>query len=183
MAAYTPDPGRARIIFKIDGKEFLNQEFAYHDEKDFIFESTHKWQPGGAPASPSNCSPRCRPAEEGNHHRPVRQQGDDRRSAREEPLGQDRKLRPLFPARRCRRWRQGTSCLCHGDAGRVRAEGVSPPCAARWRGHGERARGAGRSALPRTGQDRSNRAWRMPWRRCWRRRASCSGSKRRRRTR
>jgi hypothetical protein len=43
--AYTPDPGKARILFKIDGKEFLNQEFAYHDEKDYEFESTHKWQP------------------------------------------------------------------------------------------------------------------------------------------
>jgi mono/diheme cytochrome c family protein len=43
--AYTPDPGKARIIFKIDGKEFLNQEFAYHDEKAYEFESTHKWQP------------------------------------------------------------------------------------------------------------------------------------------
>jgi uncharacterized protein DUF1592/uncharacterized protein DUF1588/uncharacterized protein DUF1587/uncharacterized protein DUF1585/uncharacterized protein DUF1595 len=43
--AYTPDPGKARIIFKIDGKEFLNQEFAYHDEKAYEFESSHKWQP------------------------------------------------------------------------------------------------------------------------------------------
>ena len=43
--AYTPDPGKARIIFKIDGKEFLNQEFAYHDEKTYEFESRHKWQP------------------------------------------------------------------------------------------------------------------------------------------
>jgi hypothetical protein len=43
--SYFPDPGKARIIFKIDGKEYLNQEFAYHDEKDYVFESTHKWQP------------------------------------------------------------------------------------------------------------------------------------------
>ena len=43
--AYTPDPGKARIIFKIDGKELLNQEFAYHDEKAYTFESSHKWQP------------------------------------------------------------------------------------------------------------------------------------------
>jgi hypothetical protein len=45
--AYTPDPGKARVVFKIDGKEFLNQEFAYHDEKQFTFETTHKWQPAG----------------------------------------------------------------------------------------------------------------------------------------
>jgi hypothetical protein len=32
-------------VFKVDGKEFLNQEFAYHDEKAYTFESTHKWQP------------------------------------------------------------------------------------------------------------------------------------------
>ncbi|HEU5134027.1 MAG TPA: DUF1592 domain-containing protein [Steroidobacteraceae bacterium] len=43
--AYNPDPGKARIVFRIDGKEFLNQEFAYHDEKSYVFESSHKWQP------------------------------------------------------------------------------------------------------------------------------------------
>ena len=43
--SYNPDPGKARIIFRIDGKEFLNQEFAYHDEKSYVFESSHKWQP------------------------------------------------------------------------------------------------------------------------------------------
>jgi hypothetical protein len=43
--AYTPDPGKARIVFRIDGKEFLDQEFAYHDEKAYTFESSHKWQP------------------------------------------------------------------------------------------------------------------------------------------
>src|SRR5688572_19170311 len=40
---YEPDPGRARVIFKVDGKEVLNQEFAYFDEKVFTFESTHRW--------------------------------------------------------------------------------------------------------------------------------------------
>ena len=45
--SYFPDPGKARVIFRIDGKEFLNQEFAYHDEKSYTFESTHKWQPSG----------------------------------------------------------------------------------------------------------------------------------------
>jgi mono/diheme cytochrome c family protein len=43
--SYFPDPGKARIIFRIDGKEILNQEFAYHDEKAYVFESSHKWQP------------------------------------------------------------------------------------------------------------------------------------------
>jgi hypothetical protein len=43
---YTPDPGKARIILKVDGKEVTNQELSYHDEKDFVFESTHKWKPG-----------------------------------------------------------------------------------------------------------------------------------------
>jgi len=42
---YFPDPGKARIVARIDGKEFLNQEFAYHDDKAFTFESTHKWAP------------------------------------------------------------------------------------------------------------------------------------------
>jgi Protein of unknown function (DUF1592)/Protein of unknown function (DUF1588)/Protein of unknown function (DUF1587)/Protein of unknown function (DUF1585)/Protein of unknown function (DUF1595) len=43
--SYIPDPGRARVLFKVDGKETLNQEFGYFDEKDFTFVSTHKWQP------------------------------------------------------------------------------------------------------------------------------------------
>ena len=43
--AYTPDPGKARVVFKIDGKEFLNQEFSYHDEKQLTFETTHQWKP------------------------------------------------------------------------------------------------------------------------------------------
>jgi len=43
--SYVPDPGRARVIFKVDGKEALNQEFGYYDEKVFTFDSTHKWSP------------------------------------------------------------------------------------------------------------------------------------------
>ena len=43
--SYYPDPGRARVVFRIDGKEFLNEEFGYYDEKVFTFESTHKWSP------------------------------------------------------------------------------------------------------------------------------------------
>src|SRR5688572_6321218 len=43
--SYYPDPGKARLILKVDGKEIANQELAYHDEKDFSFESTYKWQP------------------------------------------------------------------------------------------------------------------------------------------
>lgn len=43
--SYFPDPGRARVVFKVDGKEFLNQEFGYYDEKGFSFESTHQWSP------------------------------------------------------------------------------------------------------------------------------------------
>jgi hypothetical protein len=43
--SYYPDPGRARVVFRIDGREFLDQEFGYYDEKVFTFESTHKWSP------------------------------------------------------------------------------------------------------------------------------------------
>jgi len=43
---YVPDPGRAKVIFKVDGQEALNQEFGYFDEKGFSFDSTHQWQPG-----------------------------------------------------------------------------------------------------------------------------------------
>jgi Protein of unknown function (DUF1587)/Protein of unknown function (DUF1592)/Protein of unknown function (DUF1595) len=42
---YTPDPGKARVIVKVDGKEIHNQELAYHDEKSFVVESGYKWQP------------------------------------------------------------------------------------------------------------------------------------------
>ena len=44
--SYTPDPGRARVISRVDGKEFLNKEFGYYDEKVFTFETTQKWTPG-----------------------------------------------------------------------------------------------------------------------------------------
>jgi mono/diheme cytochrome c family protein len=43
---YNPDPGKARLILKVDGKEIANQELSYHDEKDFTFESKQKWKPG-----------------------------------------------------------------------------------------------------------------------------------------
>jgi hypothetical protein len=43
---YTPDPGKTRLVLKVDGKEVTNQELEYHDEEDFEFESTHKWKPG-----------------------------------------------------------------------------------------------------------------------------------------
>jgi len=43
--SYFPDPGKARLIVKIDGKEIRNQELAYHDEKSFVVESGYKWQP------------------------------------------------------------------------------------------------------------------------------------------
>jgi hypothetical protein len=42
---YTPDPGRARVVFKVDGKEVLKQEFGYYDEKVFTFDSVHRWDP------------------------------------------------------------------------------------------------------------------------------------------
>jgi hypothetical protein len=45
--SYNPDPGRARVIFKVDGQEVASQEFGYYDEKGFSFESTHRWQPSG----------------------------------------------------------------------------------------------------------------------------------------
>jgi hypothetical protein len=44
---YVPDPGRARLVFKVDGKEVLSQDFGYYDEKVFTFESTHSWSPAG----------------------------------------------------------------------------------------------------------------------------------------
>ena len=41
--SYFPDPGKARVVVKVDGHEMLNQEFAYYDEKAFTFETKQKW--------------------------------------------------------------------------------------------------------------------------------------------
>jgi len=40
------DPGRCRAVFKIDGREVLNQEFGWHDSKTFHFDFNEHWQPG-----------------------------------------------------------------------------------------------------------------------------------------
>ncbi len=40
------DPGRCRLIGKLDGKEFLNQEFVYNSDKTFTLESSQKLKPG-----------------------------------------------------------------------------------------------------------------------------------------
>src|SRR3954470_19100041 len=37
------NPGRVRGIVKIDGKDVLNQEFGYYNEKSLTFESRHEW--------------------------------------------------------------------------------------------------------------------------------------------
>ncbi|HET7810648.1 MAG TPA: DUF1592 domain-containing protein [Steroidobacteraceae bacterium] len=44
--SYVPDPGRARVVAKVDGKTVLDQEFGYFDEKVFTFDSTHPWSAG-----------------------------------------------------------------------------------------------------------------------------------------
>lgn len=43
--SYYPDPGKARLVFKVDGKEVVNQELSYHDEKMFTFEAPFTWNP------------------------------------------------------------------------------------------------------------------------------------------
>lgn len=43
--SYYPDPGKARMVFKVDGKEVANQELSYHDEKMFAFEAPFTWNP------------------------------------------------------------------------------------------------------------------------------------------
>ncbi len=44
--SYYPDPGKARVVVKVDGQEMVNEEFAYHDEKAFTFERSQKWPAG-----------------------------------------------------------------------------------------------------------------------------------------
>ena len=70
--SYSPDPGKARVVVKVDGHEMLNQEFAYHDEKEFTFETKQKWQPSGARDDHRAHADRAG-REERNHHRLVRQ--------------------------------------------------------------------------------------------------------------
>lgn len=43
--SYIPDPGRARVTLRVDGKQVAQEELVYHDEKGFVFESTHRWDP------------------------------------------------------------------------------------------------------------------------------------------
>jgi hypothetical protein len=39
------DPGRCRLIFKVDGQELFNKEFDYNDDRAFSFEVSQKWDP------------------------------------------------------------------------------------------------------------------------------------------
>ncbi len=43
--SYFPDPGKARMVFTVDGQEIATQELAYHDEKQFTFAAPFRWNP------------------------------------------------------------------------------------------------------------------------------------------
>ncbi len=40
------DPGKCRVVFKIDDREVMQKEFGWHDFKTFTFEFDEDWQPG-----------------------------------------------------------------------------------------------------------------------------------------
>ncbi len=40
------DPGRCLIVFKVDGRELLRQEFGWYDNKSFSFDFDAKWEAG-----------------------------------------------------------------------------------------------------------------------------------------
>jgi hypothetical protein len=40
------DPGRCRVVFKINDRELLKKEFGWYDNKTFHFEFEQKWEPG-----------------------------------------------------------------------------------------------------------------------------------------
>jgi hypothetical protein len=40
------DPGKCRVVFKVDDAERLRKEFGWYDHKTFRFEFDEKWQPG-----------------------------------------------------------------------------------------------------------------------------------------
>jgi len=45
--AFEFDPGKCRVLFKVDGRELLNKEFAWEDNKTFPpFNFDEKWEPG-----------------------------------------------------------------------------------------------------------------------------------------
>ena len=44
--AFDFDPGRCRLIFRIDGRERLNKEFGWEDNKKFPFAIDEKWEAG-----------------------------------------------------------------------------------------------------------------------------------------
>jgi len=40
------DPGRCRLVFKVDDRQLLEKEFGWYNNKKFRFEFDEKWQPG-----------------------------------------------------------------------------------------------------------------------------------------
>jgi mono/diheme cytochrome c family protein len=40
------DPGRCKLVFRVDDRELLREEFGWNDGKKFHFEFMEKWQPG-----------------------------------------------------------------------------------------------------------------------------------------
>jgi Protein of unknown function (DUF1592)/Protein of unknown function (DUF1588)/Protein of unknown function (DUF1587)/Protein of unknown function (DUF1585)/Protein of unknown function (DUF1595) len=40
------DPGRTKVVFKVDGRQVLNKEFGYYNDKSFSFDSLGLWKPG-----------------------------------------------------------------------------------------------------------------------------------------
>lgn len=44
--SFEADPGQCRVSFKLDGRELLNQEFGWHQDKSFSFDFDEKWEAG-----------------------------------------------------------------------------------------------------------------------------------------
>ncbi len=44
--AFDYDPGRCRVIFKVNDRELLRKEFGWYDNKTFHFDFTNKWDAG-----------------------------------------------------------------------------------------------------------------------------------------
>ena len=172
--AYTPDPGKARIIFKIDGKEILNQEFAYHDEKAFVV----RVQPQVAARPITRLTIELQPTVPAEKKETIIDlfvhkvtiEGPLEKSQWVKTENYDRYFPRAVPD-----GRQAAPRLCERAAGRVRAEGLSASVVTGgWRRHGERLADTRRSVTTASPASHSNKAWRTPWRRCCRRRASCS---------
>ena len=175
--AFDFDPGKCRVIFKVDGRELLRKEFAWEDNKTFppfIFEE--KWQ-AGAHRMSFELEP-LTPAEQKLNSLEMRINSVSIQGPMEEKYWSRPKNYERFFTRDAPEGRRRAAAICAGSAGQFRAEGL--PASGGWQDAGSFG-GAGRRVFMNSRGRPSRRGWGRPWWRCWRRRGFCSGARKRNR--